>query len=136
MSLGPNEPALEEIGLANAYALIRTWYQAAIGAPEWASSVSPESRLLIEALPAPEIVCEVEARAVLAEVIAGRLEWGHSHPNGGPSMAAYAYGGLAGRDGEYHLDANDLAALRSSPIARLLTPVTNSMEPHILKEDS
>lgn len=126
MGLEASDRIPEAIALEAAYSRIREWYKGALKVPGTHHAVAEESRALIEALPSADEASDVEMRAVLAEVIAGRLEWGYHQAEGSYKMAAYALGALGGKDCDYHLTSEDLEMLRHSPLWPLLKPVTNA----------
>ncbi|MEZ8219428.1 hypothetical protein B0813_002965 [Candidatus Fervidibacteria bacterium JGI MDM2 SSWTFF-3-K9] len=95
MPLLANDPIPKGITLRDAYTRIRHWYQA--NAPEFASAGHPwaiESLDLIENLPEESELSDAEIKAILLEVIMGKLEWGYHQSDGNYKMAAYAQAAL------------------------------------------
>ena len=111
MGLHPHDPKPTEISIRDAYNAIRAWYQAntdriATSGDRELASVLGEWRMpwicknasssldLVDVLPEQDELSDLEIRAVLAEVIAGKLEWAYHASDGSFKMAAYAHAAL------------------------------------------
>ncbi|GBC83081.1 hypothetical protein HRbin10_02221 [bacterium HR10] len=113
MGLAPDGPEPTQITIREAYTKIRQWYQA--NAARFIESPPEEVEVagitivrdfgahakacldLVENLPEEKELSGIEIRAVLAEVIAGKLEWAYHQSDGAYKMAAYAHAGAPGR---------------------------------------
>jgi hypothetical protein len=104
------------INLLDAYIKIRNWYQANIDLlKDRTDDSSKRSRELILHLPDPNSAKEEEMLAVMAEVIAGGLEWAYGQSDGQFKMAAYAHE-AAKPFGGYQLSEENQKFLKSSPL--------------------
>lgn len=112
MGLPNDDPVPTEITLRDAYSKIREWYQGHAGRD---SNPHAEASLpLIDALPAADQLSELEIRAVLAEVIMGKLEWGYHQSDGEYKMAAYAHSALDSAGYDFRLTGEEVKGLRES----------------------
>ncbi|MCL6430305.1 MAG: hypothetical protein K6V36_05510 [Anaerolineae bacterium] len=114
MGLAPDDRKPTPITIREAYTRIRQWYQTwtalfAQRPPEEATvagikivrDLGTHAKAcldLVESLPEEQVLSDLEIRAVLAEVIAGKLEWAYHQSDGAYEMGAYAHAalGLAG----------------------------------------
>lgn len=110
MGLDPRDPKPAQITIREAYAKIRQWYRA--NTPKFLDrpleeietagfkivrdfSVHTKACLdLVDNLPDQSVLSDLEIRAVLAEVIAGKLEWAYHQSDSHYKMAAYAHAAL------------------------------------------
>lgn len=110
MALAPDDPKPARITIREAYTKIREWYQTNtvrfIGSPPEIvrvgyftiardySSAAEASLDLVENLPEEKDLTDVEIKAVLVEVIIGKLECAYHQSDGNYKMAAYAHAAL------------------------------------------
>ena len=119
MGLGADDAIPNQISLRNAYSAVRDWYRTHVAeVPDWDTAEAARSVLLIKALPESSGLSDLEMRAVLAEVLAGRMEWAYHRSDGAYKMAAYAEA-LADDDGRLVVEG-ELAELRRSALAPYL----------------
>lgn len=100
------------ITLRQAYTRVWRWYRenvSRLDATNTGEEYKERSRRLIEHLPEPESATELEMRAVMAEVIAGLLEWDYRETGVYARDAVQPFGG-------YTLTPNDRAELRGRPL--------------------
>src|SRR5215472_493560 len=110
-----------EAALRDAYAKIRSWYQANVHLLDGKNDIySEKSRRLILRLPDPATATPVEMRAVMNEVIGGMLEWAFTRSDGEYTMSEYAREATRGYGGN---------SLEDSEIASLAT--TSSLWPYL-----
>lgn len=110
MGLDPEGPKPSQITIREAYTKIRQWYMDNVfkflNRPDEeietkgfkiVGDFSAHARAcldLVNNLPEQHELSDIEIRAVLAEVIAGKLEWAYHQSDGDYKMAAYAYAAL------------------------------------------
>jgi hypothetical protein len=110
MGLAPDDPKPTQITIREAYTRIREWYQAntsrfinhsaekvEVGDKTIVRDVNSHARTcleLVEILPDQRDLSDIEIRAVLAEVIGGKLEWAYHQLDGSYKMGAYAHAAL------------------------------------------
>ena len=85
------------ISLNDAYTRIKEWYQNNIDIANYTkldSEYRNSSIKLIKNLPELNIISELEMRAILSEIICGKLERGYHKDDGTYKMGAYAHGAL------------------------------------------
>jgi hypothetical protein len=93
MSLNADDPLPMGISLMDAYAAIRSWYQANIDrlAADPNRGVYPKAATpYVRAMPARELVTDDEILDTFRRVLAGSLEFGYHASDGSYKMAAYA----------------------------------------------
>jgi hypothetical protein len=94
MGLNSSDALPTDISFEDAYAAIRSWYQANVDRfasdPE-RGHFPARSKAYIESLPSPSEAAPSVIRQVLRHVIAGDLEWGYHESDGQFKMAAYAH---------------------------------------------
>jgi hypothetical protein len=103
MGLNSDDPMPEGITFNDAYAAIRTWYQANVdryAADEHAGAYAAAAKQYVNTLPPATSASEDEMRDCLRRVIAADLEWGYHCSDGSYKMAAYAHAAFeaAGED--------------------------------------
>ncbi|MFZ5953631.1 MAG: hypothetical protein ACOYT8_00860 [Candidatus Dependentiae bacterium] len=122
MGLGRDDKMPEGIDLLPAYTAIRTWYKNnTIVIADREGEYFRASNSLINALPEPNNINEVEIIAIFSEVITGRLEWAYHHSDGKFKMAAYAHAALKTINRDYSLSENEKHILSESRIWPYLT---------------
>jgi hypothetical protein len=93
MGLDSSDTLPAGISYEDAYAAIRTWYQAHVDRyamdPQW-GGYPAESKAYIESLPAPGQATLADIKTTLHRVLTGGLEWGYHQSDGRFKMAAYA----------------------------------------------
>lgn len=93
MGLGSSDLLPDGISYKDAYAAIRTWYQANVDRyamnPQ-RGRYAAESRAYIESCPTPDQATLDDIKKTLRQVLAGGLEWGYHESDGRFKMAAYA----------------------------------------------
>jgi len=94
MGLAPSDPKPAKITIREAYERIRGWYQTNISHVSDIDSRAKACLELVERLPEEGNLSDIEIRAVLLEVIAGKLEWAYHLSDGSYKMAAYATAAL------------------------------------------
>lgn len=137
MALDPKDPKPAQITIREAYARIRQWYRA--NAPKFSHrpveeieaagskiardfSVHAKASLdLVDNLPDQSELSDLEIRAVLAEVIAGKLEWAYHQSDGHYKMGAYAHAALEQAGLPMFLSKAERRELRSSRIYPFLS---------------
>jgi hypothetical protein len=92
MGLEPEDPLPDGISLRDAYAAVRSWYQANVDqADEQVARYAAAAKPYIEALPSADAASEDQMKDCLRRVIASDLEWGYHSSDGSYKMAAYAF---------------------------------------------
>ncbi|MBC7344004.1 MAG: hypothetical protein H5U03_00960 [Clostridia bacterium] len=138
MGLHPNDPKPVRITIREAYTKIRQWYQAnvtrfvnspaeetTVGGITLKIDIAVHARAsldLIENLPEEQVLSDIEIRAVLAEVIAGKLEWGYHRSDGAYKMGAYAHAALEQAGLPLFLSDQEKTQLKGSRIYPYLSP--------------
>jgi hypothetical protein len=138
MGLARDDPKPAQITIREAYTKIRQWYQANaarfIGSPPEEVKVAGITIIrdfgthakacldLVENLPEEKELTDIEIRAVLAEVIAGKLEWAYHQSDGAYKMAAYAHAALEQAGLPLFLSETEKAQLKTSQIYAYLSP--------------
>jgi len=121
MGLAPNDPKPAQITIPEAYSKIRAWYQANtarfVGSPPAEASLD-----LVQNLPDEKELSDLEIRAVLAEVIAGKLEWAYHQSDGAYKMGAYAHAALEQAGLPLFLSETEKPQLKSSQLYFYLSP--------------
>jgi len=138
MGLDPKDPKPTRITIREAYSKIREWYQA--NTARFIGSLPEEIRVggfvirrdystsaknsldLVHNLPDEEKLSDLEIRAVLAEVIAGKLEWAYHQSDGTYKMGAYAHAALEQAGLPPFLSETEKAQLKSSQLYFYLSP--------------
>lgn len=109
--------ATPSISLDDAYGRVRQWYQTnyehLLKTDGGDVSYRQRSVELIRHLPEAKDASELEKRAVMAEVIAGLLEWGYGENDGVRTMSEYAHAATSPFGG-YVLDERETLQLRDS----------------------
>ena len=93
MSLDSSDLLPDGISYEDAYAAIRTWYQANVdryAMDPQRGRYAAESKSYIESLPAPDQATLDDIKTTLHHVLADGLEWGYHESDGRFKMAAYA----------------------------------------------
>lgn len=122
MGLSEEDKLPTGIELRDAYTKIRNWYQANINLLEESKDEYSEiSRNLILSMPEPSTATELEMRAVMGEIIYGKLEWAYHESDGQYNMAAYAHEAVKPFGG-YSISEEDQEALKSSVLWPYVTP--------------
>ena len=137
MGLAPDDPKPARITIREAYTKIKQWYQA--NAAQFSDSPPEEIRAggvtiardfgshakacldLVENLPEEQTLSDLEIRAVLAEVIAGKLEWAYHQSDGAYKMAAYAHAALEQAGLPLFLSETEKGQLKSSRVYSYLS---------------
>ena len=93
MGLDPSDPLPDRISCEDAYAAIRTWYQANVD--RYAMDLQKAqhvvaSKSYVESLPMPDQATPDDIKNTLRQVLVGDLEWGYHESDGRFKMAAYA----------------------------------------------
>ncbi len=115
MGLHPDDQRPSNILLGRAYSAIRDWYRRSTHLIEGRQDdYGRGSAALIRALPPATELCDLEFRAVFAEVICGYLEWAYHQSDGQFKMGAYAHAALDVAGASYNLTQEERAALRTS----------------------
>jgi hypothetical protein len=109
-----SKPGLHRPVLETAYERIRNWYREHPGLNKGSAEYVTASNLLINALQAQ--ASELEMRAVMKEVLAGLLEWGHGQSDGQQTMAAYAQEAVASFGGYSLREAEEAELRRTSSL--------------------
>jgi hypothetical protein len=105
------------ISLEKAYSKIRKWYKANIDMVRSRNDdYGDRSVMLIEALPEANMLTDLEIRAVLGEVIYGRLEWAYHQDDGDFKMAAYSHAALDKAGISWNLSDEDKEQLKNSTL--------------------
>jgi len=110
MGLDPKDPKPTQITIREAYTKIRQWYrdnvpkflerpveEIEMGGFKIVRDYSAHAKAcldLVDNLPDQSELSDIEIRAVLAEVIAGKLEWAYHQSDGDYKMGAYAHAAL------------------------------------------
>jgi hypothetical protein len=110
MGLDPKDPKPTQITIREAYTKIRQWYR--VNVPKFLDRPAKEIETgefkivrdfsasakacfdLVDNLPDQSELSDIEIRAVLVEVISGKLEWAYHQSDGDYKMAAYAHAAL------------------------------------------
>jgi hypothetical protein len=110
MGLDPKDPKPTQITIREAYTKIRQWYR--VNVPKFLDRPAREIETgefkivrdfsasakacfdLVDNLPDQSELSDIEIRAVLVEVISGKLEWAYHQSDGDYKMAAYAHAAL------------------------------------------
>jgi len=110
MGLDPKDPKPTQITIREAYTKIRQWYR--VNVPKFLDRPAKEIETgefkivrdfsasakacfdLVDNLPYQSELSDIEIRAVLVEVISGKLEWAYHQSDGDYKMAAYAHAAL------------------------------------------
>jgi len=110
MGLDPKDPKPTQITIREAYTKIRQWYR--VNMPKFLDRPAKEIETgefkivrdfsasakacfdLVDNLPDQSELSDIEIRAVLVEVISGKLEWAYHQSDGDYKMAAYAHAAL------------------------------------------
>jgi len=110
MGLDPKDPKSTQITIREAYTKIRQWYR--VNVPKFLDRPAKEIETgefkivrdfsasakacfdLVDNLPDQSELSDIEIRAVLVEVISGKLEWAYHQSDGDYKMAAYAHAAL------------------------------------------
>ncbi len=138
MGLAPDDPKPAQITIREAYTKIRKWFQTS--AARFIESPAEEVKAgnitivrdfsshaeacfdLVENLPEEKDLSDIEIRAVLAEVIAGKLEWAYHQSDGDYKMAAYAHAALDRAGSPLFLSQEEKAKLKASKLYPYLSP--------------
>jgi hypothetical protein len=98
MGLDSSDPLPIGISYEDAYAAIRSWYQANVSRlamDQERGRYPAESKAYVDGLPAPDRATPNDIRQALRHVLAGGLEWGYHESDGRFKMAAYAHAAFA-----------------------------------------
>jgi hypothetical protein len=138
MGLSNEDKTPDGISLREAYTKIKQWYK--INTPlltQDSSGILHTGGLvtqrnyskyanaaldLVNSLPDESGLSEVEIRAILSEVIAGKLEWAYHESDGKYKMAAYAHAALKKANQPIFLTREDKDKLKSSSLYQFLSP--------------
>ena len=91
MGLDADDPIPDGISATDAYAKIRSWYQANVSIVEArGDEYGEKSAELIRSLGSPGSVSEEKMQEVFDEVQTGLLEWAYHQSDGDYKMGAYA----------------------------------------------
>lgn len=138
MGLDPKDPKPTQITIREAYTKIRQWYRNNV--PKFLNQPAQEIEIagfkivrdfsthakacldLVDNLPEQHELSDLEIRAVLAEVIAGKLEWAYHQSDGDYKMAAYAHAALEQAGLPMFLSEAEKGELRNSRIYPFLSP--------------
>ena len=132
MGLSREDKTPDGISLREAYAKIKKWYQ--INTPLLThdssgilhtggfvtqrnySEHANAALDLVKGLPDESGLSEIEIRAILSEVIAGKLEWAYHESDGKFKMAAYAHAALKKANQPIFLTKEDKNKLKQSSL--------------------
>ena len=94
MGLNKDDPRPNGIALGDAYAAVRSWYQAnvarAAADPDRGASAGA-AKSYVASMPTPDVATREEMVDAFRRIIAGELEWGYHSSDGEYKMAAYAW---------------------------------------------
>jgi hypothetical protein len=94
LGLHPSDPKPDGISFEDAYAAVRTWYQAnterLAADPERGKHAMP-CKAYVESLPPPDRATQDEIEDTLRRVLSQDLEWGYHESDRSFKMAAYAF---------------------------------------------
>jgi hypothetical protein len=94
MGLDSTDPLPDGISIKDAYAAIRTWYQANVdvcASDPQRGQYAAESKAYVESLPPPDQATQEEMEDLLRRVLSRDLEWAYHQSDGRYKMAAYAH---------------------------------------------
>lgn len=138
MVLAPDDPKPARITIREAYTKIRQWLQ--VNLAQFEESPPEEVKAggitivrnlashakacvdLVKNLPEEKKLSDLEIRAVLVEVIAGRLEWAYHQSDGSYKMAAYAHAALKQAGLPPFLSQTEKDKLKTSNLYFYLSP--------------
>jgi hypothetical protein len=127
LGLDSSDPIPTGISLENAYSKIRAWYVS--NSSEHSNPHAQTALPLINALPPANEPTDLEIRAVLAEVVMGKLEWAYHESDGQYKMGAYAHAALDLAGHDFRFTGVEKEALRQSN-----SPLLPHLSEHILRD--
>ncbi|MEM4204188.1 MAG: hypothetical protein QXS54_08980 [Candidatus Methanomethylicaceae archaeon] len=138
MGLNPKDPKPTQITIREAYTKIRQWYRHNVS--KFINQSAQEIEIagfkivrdfsahakacldLVDNLPEQHELSDLEIRAILAEVIAGKLEWAYHQSDGDYKMAAYAHAAIEQAGLPIFLSEAEKGELRNSKLYSFLSP--------------
>ena len=121
MGLSKEDRTPDGISLREAYAKIKKWYKNNTPVYSQHSKYAEAALDLVNNLPDEKGLSEIEIRAVLSEVIAGKLEWAYHESDGKFKMAAYAHAALEKAKQPTFLTKDDKSKLKNSSLYQYLS---------------
>ncbi len=138
MGLSNADKTPDGISLCDAYTKIRQWYKIntpllthdSSGILQTGGSVTQRNYAkhakaaldLVNSLPSESGLSEIEIRAILSEVISGKLEWAYHESDGDFKMAAYAHAALKKANQPLFLPKEVKVELKKSLLYPYLSP--------------
>lgn len=123
MGLSDNDKMPIGITPIEAYKKIKSWYQNNLDHErlDKSSNYGKSSVMLIQNLPDPVSIKQVEIKAIFREVIAGKMEWAYHEADGDYKMAAYAKAALETVGQTYSISEEEYEELKQSRLWKYIT---------------